>query len=35
LCKTSLTNWVRYFIPIRGNSLRILPVMRSQPDYLL
>jgi hypothetical protein len=29
LNKTALNNWVRYFIPMIGNSLRILPVMRS------
>jgi hypothetical protein len=29
LSKTALNNWVRYFIAIIGNSLRILPVMRS------
>jgi hypothetical protein len=29
LSRTSLNNWVRYFIPIVGSSLRILPVMRS------
>jgi hypothetical protein len=27
--KTELNNWVRNFIPMVGNSLRILPVMRS------
>jgi hypothetical protein len=29
LSKTALNNWVRYFIPITGNSLRVLPVIRS------
>jgi hypothetical protein len=29
LSKAALNNWVRYFIPMVGNSLRILPVMRS------
>jgi hypothetical protein len=28
LSKTALNKWVRYFIPMIGNSLRILPVMR-------
>jgi hypothetical protein len=32
LSKTASNNWVRNFIPIRGNPLRILPVMRSKPD---
>jgi hypothetical protein len=29
LSKTALNNWVRYFIPMIGNFLRILPVLRS------
>jgi hypothetical protein len=29
LSKTALNNWVRYFIPMIGNSLRIMAVMRS------
>jgi hypothetical protein len=28
LNRTALNDWVRYFIPIIGNSLRILEVMR-------
>jgi hypothetical protein len=27
----ALNNWVRYLVPIKGSSLRILPVMRSYP----
>jgi hypothetical protein len=33
LSKTA--DWVRYFIPIIGNSLRILPVTRSFPNDFL
>jgi hypothetical protein len=29
LSKTALNNWVTYFVPMIGNSVRILPVMRS------
>jgi hypothetical protein len=29
LSKTTLNNWVKYLIPIIGNSLRISPVRRS------
>jgi hypothetical protein len=29
LSSTALNNWIRNCIPIIGNSLRILPVMRS------
>jgi hypothetical protein len=32
LSKTASNIWVRYFITIMGNPLRILPVMRSKPD---
>jgi hypothetical protein len=30
LSKTTLNNWLRNFIPMIGNSLRILPVIELQ-----
>jgi hypothetical protein len=35
LSRKALNNWLRYFIPIIGSCLRMLPVLRSQPDDCL